>query len=493
MRLPLIGGAYQARSIIANAQRCVNYYPEVNQKDALVPLTHYQRPGLRSLVVPPVVAPGRGLYRASNGNGYCIIGQHVYAISPNWVLTEIGELLTPLTTLTSMIDNGTTIVLVDNSANGYTIDLATNAFAQISDPTGTFNGATRVDYIDTFILWNMPGTINFGSTLSNEITFDALYFAGKTDYPDLLQSIIVNRHEIILPGTLKTETWYDAGNAGFPFAELPGMYTEHGTVAPFSLASQDICVFWLGQDLQGQGVVFMQRGYECRRISTHAIELAIQSYPTITDAIAYTYQQQGHVFYVLTFPNGNATWVYDAATELWHQRAWLDDNGQLNRERVNCAAFINGLNVALDWQNGTLYAMDLNHYTDDVNGVAGPIRYIRGFPHIGNAIAPNGQLVETDSRRLRMDSFTLDLECGLGPQTSDGKPAQVSMRWSLDRGRTYGNEVLQSAGDPGQYRTIPLWRGLGSDVRDPIFEISHSIAGPAALNGAWLNAEVLGS
>ena len=45
-KVPLVGGAYQARSIIANAQRCVNLYPEENQSDAPFPTTHYQTPGL---------------------------------------------------------------------------------------------------------------------------------------------------------------------------------------------------------------------------------------------------------------------------------------------------------------------------------------------------------------------------------------------------------------------------------------------------------------
>src|ERR1700722_8457455 len=116
-RLALTGGSYVARSIIASAQRCVNLFPELNPKDAsaLVPLTHYQRPGLRQLAASPVVAPNRGLYRASQGNGYTVIGQNVYQISPTWQLTQLGALTSPGTNLVSMIDDGVTVWLVDNS------------------------------------------------------------------------------------------------------------------------------------------------------------------------------------------------------------------------------------------------------------------------------------------------------------------------------------------------------------------------------------------
>ncbi len=56
-RLPLLGGAYTARSVIANAQKCINLYPEKNQSDSPVPLTHYQRPGFDPIQVGPGTVP----------------------------------------------------------------------------------------------------------------------------------------------------------------------------------------------------------------------------------------------------------------------------------------------------------------------------------------------------------------------------------------------------------------------------------------------------
>jgi hypothetical protein len=498
-RLPLLGGAYSARWVGANAQRCINLYPELNPKDALVPVTHYQRPGLRLLAQGPV-APVRGLYRASNGQGYCVIGQNVYQIGPppGWALTLLGQLAIAGTNLTSMIDNGTTAVLVDNSPLGYTINLATGAFAQINDPTGIFAGGRKVDYIDTFILWAPinPGSNAFGSTLSNEITFDALYIAGKTDYPDPLQTLIVNRHEIMLMGQLKSEQWYDAGNATFPFAELPGAYIEHGIVAPYSLASQDISVFWLSQDLQGQGIVLRQRGYDTTRISNHALEYAIRKMAQsvgIADAIAYTYQSDGHVFYVLTFPAGDQTWVFDDSLggnpqEAWHQRAWADQQGVLHRERANCGAFINGQFVVGDWQNGALYALDPDCYTD--NGQA--IQFLRSFPFV--AAGENaGSARPIDYKRAKYNGFWADVQTGdiLAP---DGTAGVISLRWSDSRGKTWGNPVIQRLGGPGEYNVQPQWLnlGVGRGVYR-VFELSYSVMAEAALNGAWVEAEVMSS
>ena len=56
MQLALLSGAYQARSVIASAQRCVNLYPQVNEREsfmimpqlagAAAMVTHYPTPGL---------------------------------------------------------------------------------------------------------------------------------------------------------------------------------------------------------------------------------------------------------------------------------------------------------------------------------------------------------------------------------------------------------------------------------------------------------------
>lgn len=476
----------------------MNLYPEINPRDTQSPVTHYPRPGLRALASAIGGGTVRGLYRASTGDGYCVIGQTLYKITPSWGLLALGNLLTPLSTPVSMIDNRTELVVVDNSSLGYSYNMASGTFAQIVDPTGTFAGGTRADYLDTFLLFNTPGSNEFVSTLSNVLQFDGLYFATKTGYPDNLATLIVSNHYIYLIGQLKTEVWYNAGNPQFPFALLAGVYYEHGTVAPWSVATQDGRVYMLHQDLQGQGMVISFQGYSSKRISNHALEYAIRrmaSAGSIADAIGYCYQTDGHVFYVLTFPTGNQTWVYDEATEQWHQRAWTDASGGLNRDRTNCCANINSTIVVGDHSNGTLYALDPTTYVDEVAGASSPISRIRTFPRLNegsfNFGAPGfSRPTAWEGKRIRYNSFELDMQCGDGELDSAGNPPQVVLRYSDDRGRTWTRDIPQTAGAPGVYNTWPIWRNLGVS-RDRVWEVGYSFAGECALQGAWVHAEVL--
>jgi hypothetical protein len=120
------------------------------------------------------------------------------------------------------------------------------------------------------------------------------------------------------------------------------------------------------------------------------------------------------------------------------------------------------------------------------------VSFIRTFPHIHMGEDASGRTVTADGRRLQFTSVIADIECGTVPLDAMDNPASVGLRWSDDRGRTFGNTVLQSLGAPGQYLTEPKWLGLGI-ARDRVFEINYSVAGPAALNGAWVDARVLAS
>lgn len=576
MRLPLIGGAYTARSLIADAQRCVNLYPERNPPDAPCPLTHYPTPGLVRLADGPQAAPSRCNYRASNGDFYRVVGSGVYFVAPDWTHTLLGS-IPAASTPVSLSDNGLVILVADGSPDLWAIDMQAREFAPVV--SASIYGATRVDYLDTFFLLNVPGTnrwyislslVSYGMltspigavisgsilaggslytngtyanvpltggsgtgaqatviigggvvtnvTITQEGTgyvvgdalsvdasdvggtgsgfqygvdtigggaFDPLDVATKNGYPDPIASLICMHREVWLVGRLTSEIWYDAGAADFVFQSMPGAFIEHGCVAEYSLAKQDLMTYWLSQDEQGRAVVLRGFSYQVQRISTHAIENEFASYPRIDDAIGFTLQQEGHTFYVLTFPTADKTWAYDQASELWHEWAFCDAQGELRRHRASCYANAYGKNLVGDWQNGNLYSLELDAYADDVDGSGPnsdgtyPITRIRSFPHL---------MGDDDQRRI-YSGFTADMECGDDP--APGEPL-VSLRWSDDRGRTYGNAIEQSLGATGRYLTNVQWSRLGM-ARDRVFELSWSAPVRTALNGAFIDLTSAGT
>lgn len=479
MLISIQSGFYQARSVIASAQRCVNLYPEINERESFLMLpqlagasaivTTYPTPGLTAVTVAANGVGWRGLYRANNGVLYGVCGNYVYRINANYQLTQVGVLSGLRTNPVSMVDNGTTLVLVDGSSAGYLIDLVNDAFSVLTDSTGTFTGSNRVGYIDSFLLFAQPGTRYFYTSLSNEVAFDPLYIAAKTGFADSLVTIEALQGQLWLLGERTTEVWYDAGNPLFPFARANQGYIAHGCMSAYSVANNGEAVLWLSQNEHGRAQVMAGSNYSATRVSTHAIENEIQQYSTLAQAVAHMYQVEGHTFYALSFPApDDRTWVYDLTTQLWHEETYSDGTGGEHRSRVQVACEAYGQNFAGDWESGVLYIYDLDNYT--VNNQ--PVRRVRSFPHLVNEL-----------KRLSYSKFVADMQTGASTNPNDDPT--VWLRWSDDRGATWGSAIPQSLGRMGQSKTNLQWRHLGI-ARDKVFELSWSSAAPTALNQAFV-------
>jgi hypothetical protein len=311
----------------------------------------------------------------------------------------------------------------------------------------------------------------------NPPAFDPTYVAAKTGYPDLLSTLVVLHREIWLMGAVNSaEVWYDAGGTSFPFQIMPGVFLQHGCMAPYSVATHDLQTFWLGIDQAGLGTIFSGVGYAARRISTYAIEKIISGWiaagANLSDAIGMVYKQQDHIFYVLTSASANATIVYDVGENLWHERTWTDPaSGAQNRIRANCMALAYGLNVCGDWQNGKIYVLDLNTYND----FGGPIVRRRGFPHLLN-----------DGKKATYDRLALDMDCGNGDAVNPTVQQLVTLEISYDRGRTFNVLPPQSMGAQGDYLVQMVWHRMGM-ARDVVFRLSWSGSAFTAFSGAWLD------
>jgi hypothetical protein len=449
----------------------VNLFPEVTQ-EGKEPGWLQRAPGLR-LLATVGTGPIRGVWAfASDASvAFVVSGSQLYKINTSYNATLLGT-VSGSTGPVSMADNGTQL-FVACDPEGYIYNNATNVFAQITDPD--FPGANIVGYLDGYFVFTEPGSQRVWITsLLDGTSVDPLDFASAEGSPDGLVSLIVDHREVWLYGTNSVEVWYNSGASDFPLQRIQGAFNEIGCAAPHSVAKMDNGLFWLGSDARGRGIVYRANGYNGQRISTHAVEWQIQSYGNISDAIAYTYQQDGHSFYVLTFPTASKTWVYDVATQAWHERASGDDNQY--RHRSNCQmTFANEIIVG-DFENGNLYAFDMTVYADN-GAIQKWLRSWRALPPGQNTL-----------KRTTHHSLQLDCESGVGLITGQGSNPQVMLRWSDDGGNTWSNEHWSSMGGIGEYNRRVFWRRLGMTLklRDRVYEISGTDPVKIAIMGAEL-------
>ena len=400
----------------------------------------------------------------------------------------------PASTSSNNVGSGLTLTLTFGTGTGNTGNYVVSGsqtvtsrtmyalnFSVLPSSDGAFSGATVVDIVDNYFVYNYPNTQQWAaSNILSPITY-GLSFASKFTGPDNLVSLICDHGQVYLLGENTSEVWADVGTFPFAFQRIPGSSSQQGIAAPFSIARLGNSFAYLSKNNRGQAEIVIMNGYFPTRISTHAVENTLVD-QNISDAVAYTYQLEGHETYVISFPTLDLTWAYDVTTGLWHKWLWVDSNNVYHRHRTQCSALFQGVVLAGDWQNGQIYKLDLTNYTD--NGDT--IRRLRRAPHL-----------VSDLQREYFEELQIQFQPGVGltgitiPLNGEvvGANPQAMLRWSNDGGSTWSSEHWASIGLIGKYQNRIIWRRLGWS-RDRIFEVVVTDPIKAVIVSANLKATV---
>jgi len=443
MQIPVLGGAYEGRSSNVSPQTCINlFYEKAKDGECLV-----GTPGatLFSNI-------GGGEVRGGieyNGRAFFVVGDTLYEVNDAGTATSRGTLLTTKGRV-SIAHNGyrpganQQIMIVDGKY-GYIYDFPNATLTQITDTD--FKEPSSVVFIDGYFIYSETDTDRFYLSSSYDGTaYDAADLYTAEGWPDRIKTLIADRRELFVFGEETLEVWYNSGDVDNTFQRFQGGFVQTGCAAAFSPAKIDNNIYWLTQNDRGNALVAMMgNGYQPQIVSTPEVAYQMSTYSRVDDAFSYVYQDEGHEFYVLTFPTAKATWVFDSATKEWHQRAHVINSEFPNRERYNCHVFCFGKHLVGDFEDGKIYALDTSVGT--LNGTRIPRE--RKTANI-----------TSEERRIRIAEVQLDMEEGTG-SSNTSNDADVWVSYSKDGGHTYSDEIAGSWGDEGEYSTRVIWRRLG--------------------------------
>jgi hypothetical protein len=438
--------SYQNRSLPVSAERLVNMYFEKASPTSKSEFVIHGSCGLKAFTDLGTNAPVYGIHA---------FGNYVYAVSDNKVYkvdslggsTLIGSLSAGTYNNVQIVDNGVDVVVLNNQT-GVAHIVTETTVTEITNPD--FKSASSVTYLDGYLIFSEAGTSQFFiSGLRDSNSYNALDFATAEASPDNIVRVFAGYKLLYLFGETSTEIWWDSGNADFPFETYQSGAFQRGCGAVLSVGQINNIITWLGED----GFVYAIQADSSAspiKISSHAMDDAIRKYSTISDAVAQTYSKDGHYFYELTFPTADATWCCDVAVALespdygaWHE---LKSYG-MGRHRTNDCTFAFGKFITCDFENGKLYELDLDTYTD--NGDT--IERIGVIPPIFN-----------DKNPIFLDRLEFDFEPGVGLNSGQGINPLVSLRRSVDGGINWGNRLYAEMGRMGERRKVTAFRKCGT-------------------------------
>jgi len=437
-------------------------------------------------------------------SGTLYVGQTIQGagITTQTIITALGT--GSGSTGTYTINNSQTVASETMYALNWTVLPSTD---------GAFTGGETCDIVDNYFVYNRPASQQWGASGVLSPISGSTSFSSKDGSPDNLVALIVDHREVYLMGEASSEVWTDVGAVPFPFQRIPGTSTQHGVAARFSLARLGDSFAYVSRNNRGQAQIMQMKGYVPSRISNHAVENSITN-QYVDDAIAWTYQLEGHEVYVVSFPTLNLTWAYDIASGMWHKWLYTDNTGTYSRHRGNCCAVFQGMVLVGDYANGSIYELDKQNYTDNGQN----IRRLRRAPHLVTdlqrqyfdelqiqfqpGVGTTGVSVSTDTNIYIGSAYVIGASATLtiaptltyvigvaNPITllTDTNYPQAMLRWSNDGGSTWSREYWVTIGQEGKYKNRAIWRRLGM-ARDRVFEVSITDPVNAVIVSANLKA-----
>lgn len=445
--VPFFSTGQQGKSATVTAQRHLNLYAELTNPSDKAALTFY---GRAPLVLRTTFGdtPVRG-WIAVGSLYYVVHRGTVYSVDNAGTKTVIGTINTTEGRI-DMAYNGILILIVTGT-NGYTLTLP-STLAIVS--AGDFPDAARTCawLAGQFIV--DQGSGDAFQTSPDGTSWDAADFATAESNPDGLSRVFVDNGELNLAGENTWEFWGISGGADFAFSAITGATGEYGLAARWSLCKFNGGIVALVKPRMGQVGVYFIKGYVFTPITSAEVAYIINGYDTKSDATGFAFMEGEHPTYQINFPTANASWQYDASSQMWSPVEY-----GLNGNRHRAELQLDFLNQTLvsDYADGNIYDLDpyAESYTDNGEPIAAEII----SRHIFNG-----------NKRGRIDQLYVDMQVGVGTGNGQGEDPVVMLQISKNNGVTWGNELWVKLGKVGNYLQRVVWRRLGI-ARDWTFRI----------------------
>jgi hypothetical protein len=462
-----IGGFYnKLRDSQIDSTRSINSYQSmdpITQKKTIIPASGHKF----AKDITASDAHRAGFVREDKGFSYIVVGNEVIELNTILAETVLGTIGTT-SGYVGVSSNEKEVVFVDGTA-GWRWDIAGATFSQIFfggppfPQPGPGIGILPVDItnLNNFLIVVDPTTNKWHVSQPNSAkdwaTLDSVVFTGAGS---ILVGCRALHERLFIFGNLTTQVWSNPvvlvnppGVVPFPFIKDTSILIEHGLAARGSLKEAFELMFYISNDSSGVSGIQMIEGTLPQKISTPAMDLALQELTTIEDAQALLYKENGLIFYQLSFSTDNKTFVYvfpDTTPRQmgsWHELQTTAGD----RHIASTHFYFTRKHYIGSYLDQRLYELSYLFSTYD-----GEL--------IKNVLF--GPLIETEGhKRIRIDRFEVVMVTGLidppVPVTDPSQQPQLFLSLSRDGGKTYGNIRKVSVGNTSDFQKRVIFRRLG--------------------------------
>ena len=305
----------------------------------------------------------RGAIATEDGTkGYIVIDNTLYSVDSGGTRTTIHTLTTSSGKV-SMIIGATYMMLVDGT-NGYTVKLSDDSYTQISDPNFVTNPAV-VTYLDGYfatigqisgLYWLVLSDINDPTSwpIINQIEPDGL---------GTLISVVSFNRELWVMSTTHSIVYTDQPLSG-TVVEFPLTMSykyDYGISSAFGVAVINNSAYWIARTRKSKAILVKASGATVEKVDNEDMNRLFQSFSTVSDSFAYSFEDGGDEFILISFPTLDQTWMYYPRTNTFSQKIGSDGHYFIG----NCYLFLNNKHTVGSRSSGRLYTLSLTSYAED--------------------------------------------------------------------------------------------------------------------------------
>lgn len=448
MRLPLPLESYFPQS----SARLVNIYVEQAPPEAKGPIQLIRPPGCTTLA-SPALGLGRGVYNFGE-RLYAVCGTTLISLDPTGSVSTYGTI--PGSQRCFFADNGKDLGI---SADGVLYRLS----GGVIDKPSTGRTVGMLTTLDSYVITNEPGSGRFASSaLADLSNWPGLYFATAEGAPDNLVGLVADHRELFLAGVRTYELDWNAGGSAFPFTRSPSGFGEQGCLSGPTLAKLDNTIMWWADDFT---VRRLTQGTPVR-VSQFGVEGALRGYD-YNGSYAFTFAWNGHLFYVLVVPNFG-TWVFDATTGQWHERASYNQAWWQMVGSATCYGRV----FLQDYITGAIGYLDATNIAEFGTPLRSEITT--------GQIYSDGNLITHQELEVRFRK--------IATQTGTSANPVIELQMSNDGGGSWLNLPSRSLGGIGAKPRVQ-WFRLGSS-RERVYRFAFSDPLPFAIEDMLMSIQV---
>lgn len=285
--------------------------------------------------------------------------------------------------------------------------------------------------------------------------------------PDDINALCSNNSRLFVFGKKSYQVFQYTNDVNNPFSSPDTAAKKIGLMEPESLAQIGEYTLWLGSSDVGNLGIFLNinGSTESTRVSTYSIEQQLSKATYLADVSSTMYQDQGHIFYLLSVPSLNTTFCYDITEKSWSNRCsydnqnlpriWnfskivADDAGKLWTCYVTPTKKQHP--ITKEWQNGVFFGnLDNSSNIEYCDWDRKPIVRIR-----------RGGIISNDNKHFYINNIEFHMNNGQSDYVNmNNEPMRIGLSYSVD-GATWTDKELVEVGGQGDYDWDAIFYNLG--------------------------------